>query len=252
MLPQLPPVTKALLIANLGMFILQWALGDLGAGLLPSDAALSPLMLWPLSNGFDAFSPGASFMPWQLLTYAFLHGGFNHLFFNMLALFMFGAPLEQTWGQKRFLTYYLVCVAGAGVCQLLMAWFTQSGAPVLGASGGVWLVARLRHVVPEPAGDAAVSADPDEGTDLRDRVRCDRAAAWRNRLAAGRCPLRTPGRHAVRVVVDPPLARPAALRWQARQGAQAAAACGALNQATLWQVRCEPVGAALAAMACYR
>ncbi|MFA0922223.1 rhomboid family intramembrane serine protease [Xanthomonas fragariae] len=137
-MPQLPPVTKALLIANIGVFLLQWALGDLGAALLPSDAALSSLMLWPISSGFDAFSPGASFMPWQLLTYAFLHGSFNHLFFNMLALFMFGAALEQTWGQKRFLTYYLVCVAGAGVCQLLMAWFTQSGAPVVGASGGVF------------------------------------------------------------------------------------------------------------------
>ncbi|MCD0245722.1 rhomboid family intramembrane serine protease [Xanthomonas melonis] len=137
-MPQLPPVTKALLIANIGLFLLQWAVGDLGRGALPSDSVLSWLMLWPLSNGFDAFSPGASFMPWQLLTYAFLHGGFNHLFFNMLALFMFGAPLEQTWGQKRFLTYYLVSVAGAGVCQLLMAWLTQNGAPVVGASGGVF------------------------------------------------------------------------------------------------------------------
>lgn len=137
-MPQLPPITKALLIANIGLFLLQWAVGDLSAGVLPSDSVLSWLMLWPLSNGFDAFSPGASFMPWQLLTYAFLHGGFNHLFFNMLALFMFGAPLEQTWGHKRFLTYYLVCVAGAGLCQLLMAWFTQSGAPVVGASGGVF------------------------------------------------------------------------------------------------------------------
>ncbi len=55
-------------------------------------------------------------MPWQLLTYGFLLRVFNHLFFNMLAVFMFGAALEHTWGEKRFLTYYLVCVAGAGVC----------------------------------------------------------------------------------------------------------------------------------------
>ncbi|KAB7770057.1 rhomboid family intramembrane serine protease [Xanthomonas maliensis] len=138
MFPRLPPVTKALLIANIGLFVLQWALGDFAPGVSPSDATLAPLMLWPISSGFDAFSPGASFMPWQLLTYAFLHGSFNHLFFNMLALFMFGAPLEQTWGPKRFLSYYLVCVAGAGVCQLLVAWLTQGGAPVLGASGGVF------------------------------------------------------------------------------------------------------------------
>ena len=74
----------------------------------------------------------------KLLTYGFLHGGLGHLFFNMLALFMFGAPLEQTWGEKRFLTYYLVCVIGAGLCQLLVtAWAGEYG-PVLGASGGVF------------------------------------------------------------------------------------------------------------------
>jgi membrane associated rhomboid family serine protease len=132
MFPRLPPVTQALLIGNVVVFLLQQLLGD---------DTFSPFMLWPLSD-FDAFSPGQNFQIWQLLTYGFLHGGFSHLLFNMLALYMFGGPLEQTWGNKRFLTYYLVCVAGAGLCQLLVGWWMVSNGgdpyPTLGASGGVF------------------------------------------------------------------------------------------------------------------
>ena len=130
MFPRLPTVTKALLIANGLLFLLQQVLGD---------TTFAPLMLWPVGDsGFDPFSPGQNFQIWQLLTYGFLHGSLSHLFFNMLALFMFGAPLEQTWGEKRFLTYYLVCVAGAGLCQVLVGWLVGSESPVLGASGGVF------------------------------------------------------------------------------------------------------------------
>ncbi|QSQ46983.1 rhomboid family intramembrane serine protease [Xanthomonas translucens pv. translucens] len=132
MFPRLPPVTQALLIGNVAVFLLQLLLGD---------DTFAPFMLWPISN-FDAFSPGQNFQIWQLLTYGFLHGGFSHLLFNMLALYMFGGPLEQTWGNKRFLTYYLVCVAGAGLCQVLVGWWAVSngGDPyaTLGASGGVF------------------------------------------------------------------------------------------------------------------
>jgi len=132
MFPRLPPVTQALLIGNVVVFLLQLLLGD---------DTFAPFMLWPLSD-FDAFSPGHNFQIWQLLTYGFLHGGFSHLLFNMLALYMFGGPLEQTWGNKRFLTYYLVCVAGAGLCQLLVGWWMVSNGgdpyPTLGASGGVF------------------------------------------------------------------------------------------------------------------
>jgi len=130
MFPRLPTVTKALLIANVVIFLLQ-------QDMLLGYSTFAPFMLWPLA-GFDAFSPSENFQPWQLLTYGFLHSGFMHLFFNMLAVFMFGAPLEQTWGEKRFLTFYLVCVAGAGVCQLVVAHLLGNSAPVLGASGGVF------------------------------------------------------------------------------------------------------------------
>lgn len=132
MFPRLPPVTQALLIGNVAVFLLQLLLGD---------DTFAPFVLWPLSD-FDAFSPGQNFQIWQLLTYGFLHGSFSHLLFNMLALYMFGGPLEQTWGNKRFLTYYLVCVAGAGLCQLLVGWWTVSNGgdpyPTLGASGGIF------------------------------------------------------------------------------------------------------------------
>ncbi|WP_045736751.1 rhomboid family intramembrane serine protease [Xanthomonas sp. MUS 060] len=132
MFPRLPPVTQALLISNVVVFLLQISLGT---------ATFAPLMLWPIGLS-DPFSSGQSFQIWQLLTYAFLHGGFSHLLFNMLALYMFGGPLEQTWGNKRFLTYYLVCVIGAGLCQLLVGWWMLSNGsapyPTLGASGGIF------------------------------------------------------------------------------------------------------------------
>jgi len=134
MLSRLPPVTQALLIANVALFLLQLMLGD---------ATFAPFMLWPPSAlGFDPFSPGQNFQVWQLLTYGFLHGGFAHLLFNMLALYMFGAPLELTWGPRRFLAFYLISVAGAGLCQLLVGWWTVSSGgiayPTVGASGGVF------------------------------------------------------------------------------------------------------------------
>lgn len=129
----LPKITKALLIANLLGFVLQYALGN---------QAMTPLMLWPWADaGFDS-GMASAFMPWQLLSYSFLHGGLMHLAFNMLALAMFGAPLEYTWGQRRFLTFYLVCVVGAGLCQLLVgSYAVAQGAdpyPTIGASGGVF------------------------------------------------------------------------------------------------------------------
>ena len=63
------------------------------------------------------FFLASDFNPAQLITYMFMHGGFRHIFFNMFALFMFGSLLEQTWGSKRFLLYYILCGIGAGVIQ---------------------------------------------------------------------------------------------------------------------------------------
>jgi len=133
MFSRLPPVTKALLIANGIAFVLQLLL----------RSALDPFQLWPI--GADAYYSNAQpFMPWQLVTYGFMHdpSGPLHLVFNMLALVMFGAPLEYTWGNKRYATYYFTCIVGAGLCQLAVGWWAlQNGgdvAPTLGASGGVF------------------------------------------------------------------------------------------------------------------
>ena len=133
MFSRLPPVTKALLIANIAIFLLQYLLGD---WLTASFA------LWPIVPDAGSFGSDRSFMPWQLVSYAFLHGDPMHLVFNMLALVMFGAQLEQLWGTRRYLIYYSVCVIGAGLCQLVLASASVSqGGPVystLGASGGVF------------------------------------------------------------------------------------------------------------------
>ena len=91
--------------------------------------------LWPLGGGgLDDLSAR---LPWQLLTTR-SHADINHIFFNMLALLMFGAPLEYTWGTNRFLQYYFVCVVGAGLTYLAWAAVMHIQSPVIGASGGVF------------------------------------------------------------------------------------------------------------------
>jgi len=87
-------------------------------------------MLWPLESGVFAL--------FQLVTYGFLHGSFNHVFFNMFAVWMFGTPLERAWGSQRFALYYGVCVVGAGIVQLLVQLVEGGIYPTIGASGGVF------------------------------------------------------------------------------------------------------------------
>ena len=104
----------------LGVCVLVFLLGNVSA----------QLALWPLGSGF--------FGPWQTVTYAFLHGNFNHLFFNMFALWMFGLPIERAWGTQRFLLFYLVCVLGAAATQLIVQQATGAMYPTIGASGAVF------------------------------------------------------------------------------------------------------------------
>ncbi len=63
------------------------------------------------------------FKPWQLVTHMFMHGSFSHILSNMFALWMFGATLENSWGSKRFLGFYLVCGLGAAFCHLGVLYF---------------------------------------------------------------------------------------------------------------------------------
>lgn len=103
----LPTVVKNLLIINGLVFLAQNTLGGPNSSFSIDDTFA--LHAWQ-SNLFQ---------PWQLVTHLFMHGGFSHIFFNMLALWMFGAVLENVWGSKRFLTFYLICGLGAALIHLL-------------------------------------------------------------------------------------------------------------------------------------
>jgi membrane associated rhomboid family serine protease len=95
--------------------------------LLPLDHWFA---LWPLASG--------QFMPWQVLTYAFLHGDMLHLFFNMLGLWMFGAELERLWGRNRYMTFLVASVLAAAAAQLVVTAMVGSRFPTVGASGGLY------------------------------------------------------------------------------------------------------------------
>ena len=120
MFRSLPPAVKALIIANFGVFLLE-------------QAAFDPIVrlfaLWPV---------GPLFRPWQLLSYAFIHGGWLHILFNMFALFVFAPALERFWGARRFLLYYFVCVLTAALTQLAVQHATGNNEPTIGASGGIF------------------------------------------------------------------------------------------------------------------
>ena len=112
---ELPPVVKNLLIINCLVFFAQTTIFP-----------FYNFYLWPvLSENFNLY---------QLITYSFLHGSISHLFFNMFALYMFGRVLENTWGSKRFLNFYLLTAICAGIIQLLV----EPSSPTIGASGAVF------------------------------------------------------------------------------------------------------------------
>jgi len=122
----MPPVTTALIVANVAVYLLQ--------NLVPQ--IIVPFALWPLAA--SATNIGASFAPWQLVTYAFLHGSLVHLAFNMFALYMFGSAIEQLFGTRRYLILYFVSVLSAAFTQLIVAMLTHAIYPTIGASGGVF------------------------------------------------------------------------------------------------------------------
>lgn len=99
----LPTVVKNLLIINVLMFLATFTLRKF-------NIDLNDIL------GLHFFK-ASGFRPYQIVTYMFMHGNFEHLFFNMFALWMFGANMENIWGSKRFLLFYLVCGLGAGLCQ---------------------------------------------------------------------------------------------------------------------------------------
>ena len=105
MFGNLPPVIKNLLIINILVFM---------ADQLASMKFGINLGNWLALHNFQS----EHFSPIQLVTYMFMHGNVSHIFFNMLALVMFGRVLEQVWGGKRFYVYYFVTGIGAALCQM--------------------------------------------------------------------------------------------------------------------------------------
>lgn len=150
-----PPVIKLLLLSNTAIFILfnvlltGFSVGGMSFDIIITKYfALNPLK--PVLFNENGQILQLSFYPWQLITYMFLHGGFFHLLLNMLALWMFGAELENTWGQKRFLTYYMLCGVGAGVCNLLIAPLFTTVGPTVGASGAIYgILVAFGYLFPE-------------------------------------------------------------------------------------------------------
>ncbi|MBO5965279.1 MAG: rhomboid family intramembrane serine protease, partial [Bacteroidaceae bacterium] len=104
----IPPVTKNLLIINLLFFLGIFVAEKYGIN-LRSELGLH-------------FFMAEDFSPYQLLTYMFMHGNLEHIFFNMFAVWMFGRIIEQVMGSKRFLFYYLACGIGAGLIQEAVQW----------------------------------------------------------------------------------------------------------------------------------
>jgi len=118
-MPPLPPITKYLMLAAVAVFCVQL--------LVPIDTLLA---LYPIASGH--------FWPWQIVTYAFLHGDPLHLFFNMFGLWMFGSELERLWGQKRYTQFLVASVLSAATVQLIFSAVVGSFAPTIGASGALF------------------------------------------------------------------------------------------------------------------
>ena len=131
----IPIVTKNLLIINVVAFLVCFVMGkDASGGYLLNEVF-----------GLHFFM-ASNFHVYQLITYMFMHGGFEHIIFNMFALWMFGCVVERVWGPKKFLFYYIACGLGAGLFQELAQvvqfyLLASEQLPSFGVSD-MWLVAR--------------------------------------------------------------------------------------------------------------
>ena len=114
-----PPVVKNLIIANVIVLLAQFVFEQQEIMFLNMYGAL-----WPIQSGL--------FKIWQLITHMFMHAGIEHLAFNMIGLLVFGRYLENFWGPKRFLEFYVICGIAAGAAHLAI-----EDAPAIGASGAV-------------------------------------------------------------------------------------------------------------------
>src|ERR1700735_5526378 len=128
-IPGFPKGVKWLLISNVAIFVIGFF-----AQLARLDRPLAYLALTPV----DVVK---YFFVWQLVTYAFLHQGFGHIIWNMLALWMFGADIERVWGTRRFVQFYFFCAIGAGICVVIANYILPWGnpnIPTIGSSGAIF------------------------------------------------------------------------------------------------------------------
>lgn len=128
-----PPGMKFLLASNIGVYLAELLFGafHFSGGMPFTEWVELHFSLWPLGS--------SNFMPWQLVTYMFLHEGFWHIFMNMLWLFWTGALVEQVWGTRKFLIYYLICgLGGAATNMLLSSAVGLPSGPMLGASAAIF------------------------------------------------------------------------------------------------------------------
>jgi membrane associated rhomboid family serine protease len=126
-----PPIIKNLLLIN-GLFFLatQFVLADKFTLPMYEQFGLTAVMgLWPIEHPY--------FKPYQVFTHMFTHGSIGHIFFNMFNLWMFGRILENVWGSKKFLLFYLLCGIAAAATHLTVQYFTGGVSFAVGASGAV-------------------------------------------------------------------------------------------------------------------
>src|SRR3970040_2388067 len=116
------PWVRRLLVANLLVFLLQ-------VTLFTSPRFLAAFGFQPLL---------ALERPWTFLTYMFLHAGPLHLAFNLLTLFMFGGPVEERFGSRAFIWFYLLCGMGGAALSFLLMQLVRIGVPIVGASGAIY------------------------------------------------------------------------------------------------------------------
>jgi membrane associated rhomboid family serine protease len=128
---EIPPVVKNLLAINIVIWLAQ----------LYFSSREMPLEIW---GGLWSFDTG-NFKIWQPITHLFMHGPFFHIFFNMFTLWIFGKVLENFWGSKRFINFYLICGLAAAAAQLFIGEFSYA----VGASGAIMgLMAAFAYLFP--------------------------------------------------------------------------------------------------------
>ena len=131
-----PPVIKNLLIINVIVFLVTMLAQEVAIDntniITWKDIIFRWFALNPLGEGYN-------FQVWQLITYQFLHGGFSHILFNMIGLWMFGIEIENIWGSRKFLYFYLLCGVVAGLFNLFLSPLLGGvPLPTVGASGAIY------------------------------------------------------------------------------------------------------------------